>query len=132
MPFYHSLIAGWAKKYKIESYTQCMYSISFYSSLCVSLSVSVSFSHLLLLLLFFETEFLCSTALIFSETCFIDQAGLELTEIYLPLPPKCWDQRCVPPLPSLLSLSFNIQKFCLCDIKCSYLELLFITGSLKC
>ena len=24
-------------------------------------------------------------------TCFVDQAGLKLIEIRLPLPPKCWD-----------------------------------------
>jgi hypothetical protein len=24
-------------------------------------------------------------------THFVDQAGLELTEIHLPLPPECWD-----------------------------------------
>ncbi|KAL6045915.1 hypothetical protein STEG23_018413, partial [Scotinomys teguina] len=28
-------------------------------------------------------------------TRFVDQAGLELTEIYLSLPPKCWDKRYV-------------------------------------
>jgi hypothetical protein len=27
----------------------------------------------------------------------VDQAGLNLTEIHLPLPPECWDQRRVPP-----------------------------------
>jgi hypothetical protein len=27
----------------------------------------------------------------FSETCFVDQAGLKLKEICLPLPPKFWD-----------------------------------------
>ena len=27
----------------------------------------------------------------------VDQAGLELTEIHLPLPPECWDLRHVPP-----------------------------------
>ena len=26
-------------------------------------------------------------------TCYVDQAGLELTEIYLPLPPKYWDYK---------------------------------------
>jgi hypothetical protein len=26
-----------------------------------------------------------------SETYSVDQAGLELTEIPLPLPPKCWE-----------------------------------------
>lgn len=27
----------------------------------------------------------------------VDQAGLELTEIHLPLPPQRWDQRCELP-----------------------------------
>lgn len=27
---------------------------------------------------------------------YVDQAVLELTEIRLPLPPRCWDQRCAP------------------------------------
>jgi hypothetical protein len=43
----------------------------------------------------------------FSSQCFlscpgthsVDQAGLKLTEIYLPLPPKSWDLRCAPPSP---------------------------------
>lgn len=26
------------------------------------------------------------------ETSYVDQAGLQLTEISLPLPPKCWDK----------------------------------------
>ena len=30
-------------------------------------------------------------ALACSGTCSVDQAGLELTEICLPLPPECWD-----------------------------------------
>ena len=25
------------------------------------------------------------------ELALVEQAGLELTEIYLPLPPECWD-----------------------------------------
>jgi hypothetical protein len=40
---------------------------------------------------------------------FIDQAGLELTEIHLPLPPECWDLRCAPPPPC--SLNLNIIPF---------------------
>ena len=39
--------------------------------------------------LLFETGFLCN-----NPGCpgplFADQAGLKLTEIHLPLPPKCW------------------------------------------
>lgn len=29
----------------------------------------------------------------------VDQANMELAEIPLPLPPECWDEKCVPPLP---------------------------------
>ena len=39
----------------------------------------------------FETGFLCVTALTVLELALVDQAVLELTEICLPLPPKCWD-----------------------------------------
>jgi hypothetical protein len=42
-----------------------------------------SFSHL------FETEFLCNAGC--PGTHFVDQAGLELTKISLPLLPKHWD-----------------------------------------
>ena len=45
---------------------------------------------LLLLFLFFETRFLC-VALAVLELALVDQASLKLTEIHLPLPPKCWD-----------------------------------------
>ena len=41
--------------------------------------------------LFFETGFLRVTALAVLELALVDQAGLRLTEICLPLPPKCWD-----------------------------------------
>ena len=39
------------------------------------------------LVCFVETRFLCVIAL----AVLVDQAGLELTEIILTLPPKCWD-----------------------------------------
>ena len=45
---------------------------------------------LVFLVLFFETGF--SVALVpVLELAFVDQAGLELTEIRLPLSPECWD-----------------------------------------
>ena len=39
----------------------------------------------------FIVGFLCVTALAVLELALVDQAGLELTEIHLSLPPKCWD-----------------------------------------
>jgi hypothetical protein len=40
--------------------------------------------------LFFEDKvFLCSPGCLGTHS--EDQAGLELSEIFLPLPPKCWD-----------------------------------------
>ena len=42
------------------------------------------------LFIYFETEFLCVIALTDLELVLVDQAGLELTEIGLPLPPECW------------------------------------------
>ena len=44
----------------------------------------------LFLVLFFETGFLC-VALTVQELALVDQAGLELTEIQLPLTLECWD-----------------------------------------
>ncbi|CAO2599084.1 hypothetical protein LEMLEM_LOCUS9700, partial [Lemmus lemmus] len=43
--------------------------------------------------LFFETEFLKKLVALepVLELALVDQAGLELTEIRLPLPPECWD-----------------------------------------
>ena len=46
----------------------------------------------LFLFLFFETGFLC-VALICPGTRSVEQDGLELTEILLPLSPKCWDEK---------------------------------------
>ena len=51
---------------------------------------------------------------------FIDQAGLELTKICLPLPPKCWNWRHMAPLPgskqfltciSLIAKSYFFFKY---------------------
>ena len=39
--------------------------------------------------LFLKTRFFCITALGVLEVRLVDQAGFELTEIYIPLPPKC-------------------------------------------
>jgi hypothetical protein len=48
---------------------------------------------------FVKTGFLYVT-LDCPRTHSVDQAGLELTEICLPLPPECWDLRHVLPPPS--------------------------------
>ena len=47
-------------------------------------------AHLCLLALFLETISLRNSPGC-SRSCFVDQAGLELTETSLLLPPKCWD-----------------------------------------
>ena len=39
----------------------------------------------------FETKFLCVAALAVLKLALKDQAGLEFTEILLPLSSKCWD-----------------------------------------
>ena len=43
-------------------------------------------------------------------TCSVDQAGLKLAEIHLSLPPKCSDQRRVPPQPGLLRLLNKVEE----------------------
>ena len=58
----------------------------------------VSFKFYFILYLFRDRLSLCSPGC--PGTCLIDQAGLQLTEIYLPLPPECWDLRCVPLCPA--------------------------------
>ena len=40
--------------------------------------------------LFFETGFLWALEPVL-ELALVEHAGLELTEIHLPLPPECWD-----------------------------------------
>lgn len=40
-------------------------------------------------LYFFETVSLCNP--VWLGTCYVDQTGLEIIEIHLPLSPKCWD-----------------------------------------
>ena len=49
---------------------------------------SMLFVVILILFSFFETVSLCSPGSLI--TCSVDQAGLELMEICLPLPAKCW------------------------------------------
>ena len=39
---------------------------------------------------FFEIRFLC-VVLAVLDLALVDQAGLKFTEIYLSLPPECWD-----------------------------------------
>ena len=41
-------------------------------------------------------------------TCSVNQAGLKLTKIHLPLPPKCWDLSCAPQLTEETYNSFQM------------------------
>ena len=52
----------------------------------------------ILLVVFWDKASLCSPGQ--AGTHFVDQAGLEFSEIHLPLPPECWDKRRVLPLPA--------------------------------
>lgn len=52
---------------------------------------------------FWDRVFLCSTAC--SRTLYIGEAGFKLTEIYLSLPPECWDWRQDPPCLALNTAS---------------------------
>jgi hypothetical protein len=52
---------------------------------------------------------LSSVALDCLGTLFGNQAGLEITELSLPLPPDCWDERYLPPCLAH-KLKFAIQE----------------------
>lgn len=47
------------------------------------------------------------------------QAGLDLTEIWLPLTPECWGYRCVPPLPCSLVSYIELCLLCV-DVHMCY------------
>jgi len=46
---------------------------------------------------FFETRCHYVALDVLALSLYVDQAGFELLEICLPLPPELWDERCVPP-----------------------------------
>ena len=84
----------------------------FWRSHCPQLWVQVMQKTFLFFLLFFvylfvlvfqHRVYLCDSSDC-PETHFIDQAGLELTEIHLSLPTKFWDYRRMTPLPSYKKL----------------------------
>jgi hypothetical protein len=50
--------------------------------------------------------FLCLFVCLFSKTWFLCVA-LSVLELTVPLPPKCWDQRCASPLPGLPCHSYT-------------------------
>lgn len=55
----------------------------------------------------FETESLCSFS--WPAAHHRDKGGLELTNVCLLLPPKCWDQKCMPLCPAYHRL-FKSQR----------------------
>ena len=63
---------------------------------------TVQISFLAYTFFFSQTGFLCVALEPVLELALVEQAGLKLTEIRLPLPLKCWDLRRAPPPPSLL------------------------------
>ena len=44
------------------------------------------------------------------EVALVEGAGLKLTEICLPLPPKCWNKRHVPPPPGISINCYTLSK----------------------
>ena len=69
----------------IQLWSLCFLLFFFFVFVCDALDVVFSFLHLFLL----RQVSLCSPCQ--PRTCCVVQAGLELTEICQPLPPKCWD-----------------------------------------
>lgn len=53
--------------------------------------------------MFFLISVLRGWAVVETEFLLIALAGINKKEIYLPLPSEHWDERCGPPLPSLIS-----------------------------
>ena len=65
--------------------------------------------------MFFKTESVCVVLAGLELTVYVDQAGLELTEYCLPLPPECWNLRLVSPHPAagaLLQIDFQSSRGC--------------------
>ena len=62
---------------------------------------------------FFQTGFLY-VALAVLEFTLLTRLALN-SEIHLPLPPKCWDQRRVPPRPADSWIFTVLTEGCLCD-----------------
>jgi hypothetical protein len=75
--------------------------------------VSTSTWHPFCLFVFQDRVSLCIPGCL--GTHYVDQAGLELTEIFLPLPPKCWNQRRVPQSPRhcFWNILFPKKNICL-------------------
>ena len=71
----------------MESYSNSL-QVSKASHLCSDVEVCLFVC--LFLFLFLETGF-CVALKPVLELALVEQAGLELTEICLPLPPECWD-----------------------------------------
>ena len=58
--------------------------------MCLLLAIFVLFGFVLFCFVFSRQGFSAALEPVL-ELSLVDQAGLELTEIRLPLPPKCWD-----------------------------------------
>ena len=59
----------------------------------------------------FETGFLHRNSPGYPGTRFVDQAGLKLREILLPLSPECWDQRHALLLPNKMDILIFINVY---------------------
>ena len=91
------LSSVWTKGRHLAAVVYCLIMQTFPSTVCLYLclsEISVSLNYILVLytyvLVFRDRISLCSFGAC-PETLSVDQAGLELTEICLSLPPECWD-----------------------------------------
>jgi hypothetical protein len=54
----------------------------------------------------FEIGYLCNR--IYPRIYCVDQAGLEITKIHLPMPPENWNQSCTPSCPAIFKILIKI------------------------
>ena len=74
-----------------------------------SVEMNILFLFYFILFWFFETGFLCVALAVLEPTLYTRPASN--SEIHLPLPPKCWDQRRAPPCPAQETNILNAIEF---------------------
>ena len=77
----------------------------------ISKPLCLLFCFVLLFFFFFFLRVLKEALAVLEFTLQTNHAGLELTDIHLPLPPKCWNQRHTPPHLASISVFRNLCFF---------------------